>query len=363
MTQKLLRKALFGFFFILGGAIYSQTVTGTVSDVTGPMPGVNVIVKGTTNGTQTDFDGKYTLNNVASDAIIVFSSLGFKTQEIAVNGQTAINVTLVEDAAALEEVVVIGYGSTTVQDATGAVAAVSSKDFNSGVISSPEQLIQGKTAGVQMTQSSGEPGAGIAFRIRGSNSIRSNNNPLFVVDGIPLPTQGTTPAAGGIVDGGDTARNPLSFLNPNDIESISILKDASATAIYGSRAANGVLIITTKNGRSGREGKFEFTTNISHSSPANEYDLFNASEYRAQQLAVTGNPVPSFDDAGGDTDWQDVITRGAISIDNNLAYIKFRRLNYFFFSTCLIQIHRKKISFEFIYILLCFNNKGNSSQL
>ncbi|NRB84145.1 MAG: SusC/RagA family TonB-linked outer membrane protein [Winogradskyella sp.] len=322
MTQKLLRKALFSFFFILGGAIYSQTVTGTVSDVTGPMPGVNVIVKGTTNGTQTDFDGKYTLNNVASDAIIVFSSLGFKTQEIAVNGQTAINVTLVEDAAALEEVVVIGYGSTTVQDATGAVAAVSSKDFNSGVISSPEQLIQGKTAGVQMTQSSGEPGAGIAFRIRGSNSIRSNNNPLFVVDGIPLPTQGTTPAAGGIVDGGDTARNPLSFLNPNDIESISILKDASATAIYGSRAANGVVIITTKNGRSGREGKFEFTTNISHSSPANEYDLFNASEYRAQQLAVTGNPVPSFDDAGGDTDWQDVITRGAISIDNNLAYSK-----------------------------------------
>ena len=300
--------------------MYAQTVSGTVSDNTGPLPGVNVIVKGTTNGGQTDLDGKYTLNDVPSEAVIVFSYLGFKTQEVAVNGKSTINVTLTEDASALDEIVIIGYGSTTVRDATGSVASVTSKDFNTGVISSPEQLIQGKTAGVQMTQSSGEPGAGIAFRIRGSNSIRSDNNPLFVVDGIPLPTQGTTPSAGGIVDGDDSARNPLNFLNPNDIESMSILKDASATAIYGSRAANGVVIITTKSGKSGQGGKFEFNTTISQSAPGNSFDLFNADEYRAQQLSITGNPVPNFDDAGADTDWQDVITRNTLSVVNNLAY-------------------------------------------
>lgn len=320
MTQKLLQKFICGLLLCLGGLLYGQTVTGTVSDSSGPLPGVNVIVKGTANGAQTDLDGNYTLNNVGNEAIIVFSYLGYKTQEIPLNGQSTINVTLAEDADALDEVVVIGYGTTTVKDATGSVASVTAKDFNTGLISSPEQLIQGKTAGVQITQTSGEPGAGIAVRIRGSNSVRSNNNPLFVVDGIPLPSQGTTPSAGGIVDGGDTARNPLNFLNPNDIESISVLKDASATAIYGSRAANGVVIITTKSGKSGRGGKFEFSTNISHSAAANRFDLFDADEYRAQQLAITGNPVPAVDEAGGNTDWQDVITRKDLSIVNNIAY-------------------------------------------
>ena len=308
--------------FICFGTLQAQTVSGTVSDATGPLPGASVLVKGTTNGTQTDFDGNYTLNNVPSDATIVFSYIGFKTFETAVNGRSSINVTLEEDAQALDEVVIIGYGTTTVKDATGSVAAVTSEEFNGGIISSPEQLIQGKTAGVQISSASGEPGAGVALRIRGSNSVRSNNNPLFVVDGIPLSTQGTTPSAGGIVDGGDSARNPLSFINPNDIESISILKDGSATAIYGSRAANGVVIITTKSGKSGQGGTFEFNTNISHSAPASEYDLFNASEYRAQQLAISGNPIPNFDDAGGDTDWQDVITQKALSITNNISYAR-----------------------------------------
>ncbi|BAO76110.1 SusC/RagA family TonB-linked outer membrane protein [Winogradskyella sp. PG-2] len=320
MTQNLLRKIVCSFFFVLGGLLYSQTVTGTVSDASGPLPGVNIIVKGTTNGTQTDLDGTYTINNVESEDILVFSYIGFKTQEIPVNGQTTINVTLADDAAGLDEVVVIGYGSTTVKDATGAVTAVKAEDFNGGIISSPEQLIQGKTAGVQITSASGEPGAGISIRIRVSNSIRSNNNPLFVVDGIPLSDEGTTPAAGGIVDGGDTARNPLNFINPNDIESISVLKDASATAIYGSRGANGVVIITTKSGKKGKGGVFEFNTNISHSSAANRFDLFGADEYRARQLAITGQALPAVDDVGGNTDWQDVITRKALSITNNLSY-------------------------------------------
>ncbi len=322
MKNKLLKQLLLPILLLCGGFIYAQTVSGTVSDATGPLPGVNVLVKGTSNGTQTDFDGNYTLNNVNSGDVLVFSFLGYATQEIAYDGQATLNVTLAEDAAVLDEVVVIGYGTTTVKDATGAVASVTAEDFNGGIISSPEQLIQGKTAGVQITSASGEPGAGISLNIRGSSSFRSNNNPLFVVDGIPLPTTGTTPAAGGIVDGGDSARNPLSFINPNDIESMSILKDASATAIYGARAANGVVIITTKSGRAGSTGKFEFTTNISASSPANEFDLFDANQYRAQQIAISGNPVPSFDDTGANTDWQDVITRSPLSISNNLAYSK-----------------------------------------
>jgi len=320
MKIKLLKSMMLLGAMLSFGFIQAQSVSGTVIDNNGvPLPGANVIVKGTSNGAQTDFDGNYSLNNVGSEAILVFSYVGYDSQEIAVNGQSTINVTL-QEGNALDEIVVIGYGTTTVKDATGAVAAVRAEDFNGGIISSPEQLIQGKTAGVQISQSSGEPGAGIAVRIRGSNSIRANNNPLFVVDGIPLPTQGTTPGAGGIVDGGDSARNSLNFINPNDIESISVLKDASATAIYGARAANGVVIVTTKSGKAGKGGTFEFNTTIGYSAAANEYDLFNADQYRSQQLAETGNPIPNFDDAGGDTDWQDVITRKPLSITNNLAY-------------------------------------------
>ena len=320
MKNKLFKKLMLPILFLVGGIMYGQTVTGVVSDNSGALPGVSVNIKGTSVGTETDFDGKYSIVAKQGD-VLVFRSLGYATVERTVNSNT-INVTLAQDATQLDEIVVIGYGSTTVKDATGSVSSVKAEDFNSGVISSPEQLIQGKTAGVQISLSSGEPGAGTAIRIRGSNSIRSNNNPLFVVDGIPLSDESTTPSSGGIVDGGDSARNPLSFLNPSDIESISILKDASATAIYGSRGANGVVIVTTKSGKAGKGGLFEFSSNASISTPANRYDLFNASEYRTNFTSVTGNPVPSFDDAGGDTDWQDVITRASVSSNTNLTYSK-----------------------------------------
>ncbi|CAM1358481.1 SusC/RagA family TonB-linked outer membrane protein [Tenacibaculum xiamenense] len=318
MKNGLLKKLILLTLLLVGSITYAQQISGKVSDSQGPLPGVSVLVKGTTVGSETDFDGNYSLEAKKGDTL-VFSFIGYKTKEVVVGDSSTINVVLQDDDQQLDEVVVVGYGTTTVKDATGAVSAVKSEEFNKGVISSPEQLIQGKTAGVQMTAASGEPGAGIALRIRGSNSIRSNNNPLFVVDGIPLSSQGTTPAAGGIVDGGDTARNSLSFINPNDIESISILKDASATAIYGSRAANGVVIITTKSGKS-RQGKFEFSSNVSYSSPANEYDLFDANEYRTQKLAITGTPIPAVDDRGGNTNWQDVITRSTFSVNNNISY-------------------------------------------
>ena len=214
MKIKLLKSMMLLGAMLMFGFVQAQSVSGTVIDNNGvPLPGANVVVKGTSNGAQTDFDGNYSLNNVASDATLVFSYVGYDTQEVPVNGQSTINITL-QEGNVLNEVVVIGYGSTTIKDATGAVASVTSEDFNQGVISSPEQLIQGKTAGVQIGQTSGEPGAGIDIRIRGTNSVRSNNNPLFVVDGIPL-AGGSTSAGLNVADLGDQpAKNPLNFLNP-----------------------------------------------------------------------------------------------------------------------------------------------------
>ena len=318
MKQLFIKSILLVSGFLLMGMAQAQTVTGTVSESNGPLPGANVLVKGTTNGATTDFDGNYTLNNVPSDAILVISYVGFTTLEVAVNGRSTVDAVLQEDANALEEVVVIGYGTQSVKDATGAVSVVSSESFNKGVISSPEQLIQGKTAGVQITQSSGEPGAGVQVRIRGTASVRSNNNPLFVVDGVPLAGDDTSAGGEDIGAGSSSARNPLSFLNPNDIESMSILKDASATAIYGSRGANGVVIITTKSGRAAGGGLFEFSTNTSYSTPAERYDLLNKEQYLNAVTQYGGDA--SGLDYGGDTNWQDVVLRNTLSINHNLAY-------------------------------------------
>ena len=300
------------------GLVEAQEVSGTVTDANGPLPGASVVVKGTTTGTQTDFDGNYTLSNVDANATLVFSYIGYSTQEVPVNGRSTINVVLQEDAQALDEVVIIGYGTTTVKDATGAVTAVTAEDFNGGVIASPEQLIQGKTAGVNIQQTSGEPGAGISVNIRGSSSVRSNNNPLFVVDGIPLSGEGTSPNGATGQDGGSTPRNPLNFLNPADIESISVLKDASATAIYGSRGANGVVIITTKSGKAASGGVFEFSSNISIATPANEWDLLNKEEF-LDAVELYGGDRNAVD-FGGNSNYQDYVTRTAASYNHNLSY-------------------------------------------
>lgn len=318
MKKVLLKSMLLFVAVLFAGISTAQTVSGTVTEENGPLPGANVIVKGTQNGATTDFDGNYTLNNVASDAILVFSYVGYTSQEVAVGGRSTVNVTLSLDNA-LDEVVLIGYGTTTIKDATGSVAAVTSEEFNQGIIQSPEQLIQGKTAGVQISESSGEPGGGVVVRIRGSNSIRSGNNPLFVVDGVPLTSSGApTPNTPGI--GGGNARNPLSFLNPNDIESISILKDASATAIYGSRGANGVIIVQTKGGRGASKGRWEINTSVSVSNAADEYDLLNRQEFLTAVAAIGNDPVAA--DFGGDSDFQDFLTRTAYSRRTDLSYSK-----------------------------------------
>ncbi|MDG1571814.1 SusC/RagA family TonB-linked outer membrane protein [Robiginitalea sp. M366] len=317
MKITLLKSLLLVGAFLCFGLVQAQDVSGTVSDANGPLPGASVVVKGTTTGTQTDFDGNYTLSGVPSDGVLVVSYIGYATQEVAVNGQSTINVTLAEDATALDEVVIIGYGQTTVKDATGSVTAVTSDDFNSGVISSPEQLIQGKTAGVNIQQTSGEPGAGIQVNIRGSNSVRGNNNPLFVVDGVPLFGQ-STDASGDTGQGGSEVGNPLNFLNPNDIESISILKDASATAIYGSRGANGVVIITTKSGRGASGGQIEWSSSLSVSTPVRQYELLDAQGFLSAVDEYGGNATAV--NFGNNTNWQDVVMRTAASTNHNLAY-------------------------------------------
>ncbi|MGY3793940.1 SusC/RagA family TonB-linked outer membrane protein [Aquimarina sp. 433] len=319
MKSMILKKLMFLLVFISGNMMFAQiTVTGVISDANGPVPGVNVLVRGTSNGAVSDFDGNYTLSNVAEDATLIFSYVGFQTKAVEVSGRTTINVTMEENAAELEAVVVIGYGTQSIKDATGSVAVVTSEDFNSGSIASPEQLIQGKTAGVQITQASGEPGAGVALRIRGTTSVRSNNNPLFVVDGVPLAGDDTAAGGSDLGIGTSSARNPLNFLNPNDIESVSILKDASATAIYGSRGANGVVIITTKAGRGAPKGVFEYTSTLSIARPAQEFDLLNREQYLDAIDQFGGDRAAQ--DFGANTDWQDVITRQAESTNNTLSY-------------------------------------------
>ncbi|AUP81256.1 TonB-dependent receptor [Flavivirga eckloniae] len=297
---------------------FQQEIKGIVTNPNGdPSPGANIIEKGTSNGTQSDFDGKFSITVSDKDAILVVSYIGFLTKEIALNGQTTIAVTLQEDAALLDEVVVVGYGTQKKGDLTGAVSSLKEKDFNPGIVASPEQLIQGRVAGVQITSSSGEPGAGISIRIRGAGSIRSGNNPLFVVDGVPLSGDNINPEGtdGGTGGGSRAARNPLNFLNPNDISSIDILKDASATAIYGSRGSNGVVIITTKKG-SGK-ATLDYSYSIGISNITEKYDVLNAQEFTDLYTQIGGTADLNF---GGNTDWQDEVLRTAITQTHQFSY-------------------------------------------
>ena len=211
---------------------------------------MSVVIKGTTQGTITDFDGKYSIPNVPGDAILQYSFVGMKAQEVAVNGRTTIDITMIEETIGLEEVVAIGYGTVKKSDLTGSVASVKREDLNHGAISSVDQAMQGRIAGVQVTQASNEPGGGLSIRIRGASSVNAGNEPLYVIDGLPIDNSegitGSGTSAVAEVGANLNAKNPLNALNPNDIQSIEILKDASATAIYGSRGANGVVLITTK---------------------------------------------------------------------------------------------------------------------
>lgn len=306
-----------------------RVVSGRVTDSKDgtAVPGVSVAPKGSKTGTSTNPDGTFRISVSSNVTVLVFSSVGYVKQEVDISGKSTVDVSLVISSAQLGEVVVTGYGTRRVKDATGSVAAITPKDFNKGVISTPEQLIQGRTPGVVVTPSSGEPGAAATINIRGTSSIRGNNDPLFVVDGVPLDPGGTTGTASG-VEGSSTPKNPLMFLNPSDIESISILKDASSAAIYGSRGANGVIIITTKAGKS-KNGAFSFSASTSVSKTASRYDLLNASDFLLAVKKANVDAGTSPDDAaaavklvdkGASTDWQDEIFQTGIAQNYNLSW-------------------------------------------
>ena len=301
-------------------AIAQNSISGKITDAEDgePLIGANILVAGTSTGTITDFDGNYTLNLPDGATTLEISYTGYASQTVEINGRSVIDIQM-SAGEVLEEVVVVGYGSVKKSDLTGAVTAVTEEDFNQGVISSPEQLIQGRAAGVQITQTNGEPGAGINIRIRGTSSVRGGNNPLFVVDGVPL--SGDETSAGGSASGlgSSAARNPLNFLNPNDIASIDILKDASATAIYGSRGANGVVIITTKTG-SGDKGMLDYTYSLGASAISNKYDLLGRDEFLAAYADFNGQQAATDLDGGADTDWQDEAFRTALTHNHNLSF-------------------------------------------
>ncbi|WP_175416241.1 SusC/RagA family TonB-linked outer membrane protein [Aggregatimonas sangjinii] len=289
----------------LGAFAQGETVTGTITASDGSvLPGANVIEKGTTNGVVADFDGNYSITLQGSSGTLVFSYIGFSALERRVDGQTNIDVTLKEDAQNLDEVVVVGYGSQKKTDITGSVSSVDSEDLEKAIFNNVDQLLQGRSAGVQVTSSSGEPGAPASIRIRGNNSISGSNAPLFVVDGIPIT---------GTPD-----------FNPQEIESLEVLKDASATAIYGSRGANGVILVTTKRGKSGKT-EISFTQNNTFSNVIQTYDVLNGQDYaefRNEANADLGRPEP-FENpsqfAGQGFNWQDEILRTGIRSDYGLS--------------------------------------------
>jgi TonB-dependent starch-binding outer membrane protein SusC len=289
------------------------TVAGKVtsSDDNTALPGVSIIEKGTTNGTVTDADGNYSIS-VNGDAILAFSFVGYATQEVSVGGKTTIDIVLASDVTALGEIVVVGYGEIQKKDATGAVVNMSSRDFNKGVLTSPQDLIVGKFAGVSVTSTSGAPGANSTIRIRGGASLYASNDPLIVIDGMPVDN---TTIAG--------ISNPLAALNPNDIESYTVLKDASATAIYGSRASNGVIIITTKKGTVGKL-QLGYSGNLSFATPIKYVDVLTADEYRETVDLLAAEGIAGLNDTAkeklgsANTDWQREIFRTAISNDHNV---------------------------------------------
>lgn len=304
------------------GLVKAQTVTGKVTSAseTNGLPGVSILVKGTSLGSLTDMNGNFSIE-APTNSVLVFSFVGYQTQEITYTGESVLNVVLVEKPTELDEIIVVGYSSIAKRDITGSVASIKSDEFKDISINGVDQALQGQIAGVQVTQSSGTPGGGISVRIRGVTSISAGNRPLFIVDGIPVETG----ALSGRSYGGQTD-NALSLINPNDIESMEVLKDASAKAVYGSRASNGVVVIRTKRGTSGAP-KINFDVQRGIIQPVKKLELLNAEQLlELQREAVTNageNPdgfglIPGVTDEVN-TDWQDEVLRTGILQQYQLA--------------------------------------------
>jgi TonB-linked SusC/RagA family outer membrane protein len=296
---KQLKKVLFlllGFCFVLNVSAQERTISGTVTSQSDglTLPGVNVIVKGTSIGASTDFDGNYTIDVSGSGVVLVFSYVGYATQEVVVGDSNTVNVALTEDLAALDEVVVVGYGARKKSDITGAVSSVKSEELNAFPLLNAEQALQGRAAGVVVqSNNGGEPGAPINIKIRGNTSINASSAPLIVVDGFVGAT----------------------MPQPNDIESMEVLKDASATAIYGSRGSNGVVLVTTKKGRSGKM-IIEINSNYSIQNTASELDLLNADEFAAYQQTINSG----YTQGPANTDWQDLLYRSGSTQNHQFSF-------------------------------------------
>lgn len=286
MKKNQFKAFLSALLFFVGVGMYAQSVSGTVTSEDGPLPGATVVVKGTANGTTTDFDGNFTIA-ASADAILEVSFVGFTTQEVAVGGQDQITITLATDNE-LEEVVVTGYGSQRQKEITSAVVKVDAEDFNKGNINDASQLLQGKVAGLQVYNRGGDPNAAATIRLRGISTVGANAQPLVVIDGVIGAS--------------------LANVDPSDIESINVLKDGSAAAIYGSRGSSGVILVTTK---SGKEGKVQFNYNgqLGVTSALNTVDIMTAQEF----VAAGGT------DLGSDTDWVDEVTRQALTTIHNFS--------------------------------------------
>lgn len=310
--KKLLKAIVLPCLLLLSFTAFSQdrTITGKVTDSKdgSPLPGVSVTAKGSSTGTSTGTDGTFKITVGPRVTALVFSSVGFGTQEVSITGRSIVDASMVVSNETLGEVIVsTGYGTAKKKDLTGSITQISAKDFQKGPQTSPLQLIQGKVPGVQISTGNGAPGSGIFIRIRQGASLNASNEPLIVIDGVPIESGGISGVA-----------NPLALLNPNDIESMNILKDASATAIFGNRASNGVIIINTKKGLSGRL-KVSYNSNVTLSTVTKTADVLNADEFRdivnthgtTAQKALLGT---------ANTNWQDYIYRDALSFDNNISF-------------------------------------------
>ena len=283
-------------------------ISGTVTDESGaPLPGASITVLGTSSGTVTDIDGNYSIN-VPEEASLVFSYIGYESKTVAVGTQTTINITLLQDASSLEEVVVVGYGTVKKSDLTGSVSSIQADKLNTDSQGSVEQIIQGRLPGVQVTQASARPGGNFSIRIRGSNSITAGNEPLYVIDGLP-------------------GANPENSLNPSDIKSIEVLKDASATSIYGARGSNGVVLITTKNGKQNSPLTISYNATTSIQSATKTLDMMNAQQYMSFYNDVYSDrglePIFSqndFSSIGAGTNWQGEIFRSAPIQEHRLSF-------------------------------------------
>lgn len=308
MLLPLLAIALFPLQARAQGA--TRTVSGTVLDETSePLIGASVIAQGSTTGAATDFDGKFKITVSQNVKNLEITYVGYEKAVVAIPASGNLEIKLKPNAQVMEEVVVIGYGVQKKDDLTGSISTVGEKDFNQGLISSPEQLVNGKVAGVQIVNSGGSPTAGSTIRIRGGASLNASNDPLIVLDGVPMEVGGSVSGSG----------NFLSLINPNDIESMTVLKDASSTAIYGSRASNGVIIITTKKGSGNDRIKVNFQTTNSLQTRTKVADMLGAAEMAAIVNELGTDKQKALVNTDVNTDWNDEIYKTAFGTDNNLS--------------------------------------------